>query len=77
MNRVTSFLVLAGLLSVVIFTIRYRVALAQTGGPYDLSWSTIDGGGHTGSPFGTAWRFDAQQRGSATLLGAKPHYWQR
>jgi hypothetical protein len=23
------------------------VALAQEGGPYDLSWSTVDGGGHT------------------------------
>ena len=38
--------------------IRYRLAQAQTGGPYDLSWSTVDGGGHTfGSPCGTAWRF--------------------
>jgi hypothetical protein len=23
------------------------VALAQTGGPYDLTWSTVDGGGYT------------------------------
>jgi hypothetical protein len=23
------------------------VALAQEGGPYDLSWSTVDGGGYT------------------------------
>lgn len=29
------------------------LALAQSGGPYDLSWSTIDGGGHTFSAGGT------------------------
>lgn len=40
-------------------------ALAQSGGPYDLSWSTIDGGGHvfsTGGAFelgGTAGQADA------------------
>jgi len=26
---------------------------AQTGGPYDLTWSTIDGGGHTFSTGGS------------------------
>lgn len=28
------------------------VALAQEGGPYDLSWSTVDGGGYTFSSGG-------------------------
>jgi cell division septation protein DedD len=28
-------------------------SLAQSGGPYDLSWSTIDGGGHTFSTGGS------------------------
>ncbi|MEJ5312550.1 MAG: hypothetical protein WHX52_22515 [Anaerolineae bacterium] len=28
------------------------IALAQSGGGYDLSWSTIDGGGHTFSSGG-------------------------
>jgi hypothetical protein len=58
MRKVAVFLALAGLLFVAVVGIRYRLAVAQTGGPYDLSWSTIDGGGHTfGSPCGTAWRF--------------------
>lgn len=31
------------------------LALAQAGGPYDLSWSTVNGGGHT---FSTGGAFD-------------------
>ena len=47
------------------------VALAQTGGLYDLSWHTIDGGGgtSTGSNYtvsGTIGQFDA---GTTTLSG--------
>jgi hypothetical protein len=29
------------------------MALAQAGGTYDLTWNTIDGGGHTSSSGGT------------------------
>ena len=46
MRRIVAFLALAGLLFLAVVGIRYRLALAQTGGPY-------------GSPFGTAWRFGA------------------
>ena len=35
---------LAALLALLLLT---SVALAQGGGPYDLSWSTVDGGGQT------------------------------
>lgn len=52
MKRLAAFLALAGLLFVAIVAIRYPLTLAQTGGPYDLSWSTIDGGGHTFSTGG-------------------------
>jgi hypothetical protein len=66
MRKVAVFLTLAGLLFLAIvcnpFGIAWRFggaeshgiryALAQTGGPYDLSWSTIDGGGHTFSTGG-------------------------
>ena len=40
---------LAALLALLLLT---SVALAQGGGPYDLSWSTVDGGGHTFSTGG-------------------------
>jgi hypothetical protein len=52
MRRVIVFLALAGLLFVTIIAVRYGIARAQTGGPYDLSWSTVDGGGHTFSTGG-------------------------
>jgi len=53
------------------------LALAQAGGPYDLSWSTVDGGGHTFSTGGaytlggTAGQPDAGalSGGSYTLSG--------
>jgi hypothetical protein len=48
MNRRTSLLVIAPVLCAA------SSALAQAGGPYDLSWSTIDGGGatfSTGGPY--------------------------
>jgi hypothetical protein len=53
-QKAIAFLALAGLLFVAIVAVRYRLALAQVGGPYDLSWSTIDGGGgtfSTGGPY--------------------------
>ena len=40
------------LLAVGVFLLLTPVALAQSGGPYDLSWSTIDGGGATFSSGG-------------------------
>jgi hypothetical protein len=52
MRRVALFLALAGLLFLAVAGIRYTIARAQTGGPYDLSWSTVDGGGHTFSTGG-------------------------
>ena len=52
MKKTMAFLALAVMLFLAIVGIRYRLALAQTGGPYDLSWSTIDGGGHTFSTGG-------------------------
>ena len=64
-RRVIVFLALAGLLfignpfgiawrfgSAESHAVRHGIALAQTGGPYDLSWSTVDGGGHTFSTGG-------------------------
>ena len=44
MRKIAVFLALSALLCGVTIAVRYRLALAQTGGPY-------------GSPFGTAWRF--------------------
>jgi hypothetical protein len=40
---------LGALLGLLLLT---SVALAQEGGPYDLSWSTVDGGGYTFSSGG-------------------------
>ena len=47
-------LALAVLLCGVPIAVRYGIVLAQAGGPYDLSWSTVDGGGgtfSTGGPY--------------------------
>ena len=52
MKRFIAFLALAGLLFAAVVGVRYGIALAQVGGPYDLSWSTVDGGGHTFSTGG-------------------------
>ncbi len=49
MNRLPRVLPLALLFLVLV----PALALAQSGGPYDLSWSTIDGGGHTFSAGGS------------------------
>ena len=51
-GRLAAFLALAGLMLITIVAIRHTTARAQTGGPYDLSWSTVDGGGHTFSTGG-------------------------
>ncbi len=40
-------LTLSALLIAVLFSFLASVVLAQSGGGYDLSWSTIDSGGHT------------------------------
>jgi len=45
--HVSRFLLLAALLSLLA-----SVALAQMGGGYDLTWSTVDGGGYTWSEGG-------------------------
>ena len=48
MKRAAAFLALAALLllaPIVLHPVRY-VALAQSGGPYDLTWSSVDSGGH-------------------------------
>ena len=71
MKRTTTFLTLLGLLLLT------GIALAQSGGGYDLSWSTVDGGGHTSSSGGgytlggTAGQPDAGvlSDGSYTLVG--------
>ncbi len=41
------------LLTILLLLVLALPAYAQSGGPYDLSWSTIDGGGETstGGPF--------------------------
>jgi hypothetical protein len=44
-----SALAVGALLALLLVT---SVALAQEGGPYDLSWSTVDGGGYTFSSGG-------------------------
>lgn len=49
MNRLPRIL----LWSIVFLVLVPGLALAQSGGPYDLSWSTIDGGGHTFSTDGS------------------------
>jgi hypothetical protein len=46
MKRRTLLVGLASLLVVALLLAALSVAEAQTGGPYDLTWSTIDGGGH-------------------------------
>jgi hypothetical protein len=40
------------LLLVVLLSLLASVALAQSGGGYDLTWSTVDGGGYTWSEGG-------------------------
>lgn len=40
------------LITLVILLLLSAAALAQTGGGYDLTWSSIDGGGHTFSTGG-------------------------
>ena len=53
MNRSRfTFYVLRFTLLVVLLSLLSSVALAQTGGGYDLTWSTIDGGGYTFSEGG-------------------------
>ena len=47
-----TFYVLRFTLLVVLLSLLASVALAQTGGGYDLTWSTIDGGGATWSEGG-------------------------
>ena len=39
-------------LALIAFLLLSSVALAQSGGGYDLTWSTIDGGGYTWSEGG-------------------------
>jgi hypothetical protein len=41
------------LITVACFLLVAASALAQSGGPYDLSWNTVDGGGYTFSVGGT------------------------
>ena len=61
----------------VVLVVAGGVALAQTGGPYNLGWHTFDGGGGTasGGPYtlsGTAGQADAgavMSSGSYTLSG--------
>lgn len=63
--------------AIVLFVLLFScLALAQSGGPYDLSWSTIDGGGGQSSsgPYvltGTIGQPDAgaMSRGQYELLG--------
>jgi hypothetical protein len=50
-SRVT-FYVLRLLLLAALLSLLASVALAQSGGGYDLSWSTVDGGGATWSEGG-------------------------
>lgn len=74
MNKRSQY-VLWALLSLLLFA--PALALAQTGGPYDLSWSSIDGGGYTfstGGAFelgGTTGQADAglMSGGGYTLAG--------
>jgi hypothetical protein len=51
-KRIFVSLAFGSLLFLAVVGVRYTIALAQTGGPYDLSWSTIDGGGHAFSTGG-------------------------
>jgi len=57
-SRFTSYalrlLLIAGLLAVAALALSqaYDAALAQSGDGYDLSWNTVDGGGHTVSSGG-------------------------
>jgi len=72
-----TFYVLRFTLLAVLLSLPASVALAQSGGGYDLTWSTIDGGGYTfstGSGYalgGTAGQADAGvlSGGGYTLAG--------
>jgi len=64
MKRKPTILIILMALLVAATWLRTTTALAQTGGPYDLSWSTIDSGGQpsAGGSYwldGTAGQFDA------------------
>lgn len=65
MNRIPTTKVLALLMAVASFALLAGGVLAQSGGPYDLTWNTVDGGGHTfsvGGPYilgGTIGQADA------------------
>jgi len=54
MKRKTVFWGMLAMLLVAVAWLRATDALAQTGGPYDLSWSSIDGGGQA-SAGGSYW----------------------
>jgi len=52
MKKMSGFTATLVLLALTAFFLLASVALAQTGGGYDLTWSTIDGGGYTWSEGG-------------------------
>jgi hypothetical protein len=66
----------APFISIVLLLLIVSIAVAQTGGGYDLTWSTVDGGGGTvnGGAYtldGTLGQFDAgvMSGGAYTLSG--------
>jgi hypothetical protein len=52
MKKMSGFTAILVLLTLVALLLLSSVALAQSGGGYDLTWSTIDGGGATWSEGG-------------------------
>lgn len=77
MRKLLFFLVLGSLLLLSTY------ALAQSGGGYDLTWSTVDGGGHMwseGSRYalgGTLGQADAQALASGSRYSLQGGFWQR
>jgi len=67
--------------SVLLLLLTAGLASAQSGGGYDLSWSTVDGGGHTwstGSGFslgGTIGQHDAQAPASGSGYSLQGGFW--
>jgi hypothetical protein len=77
MKKMSGFTAILVLLALTAFLLLASVARAQSGGGYDLTWNTIDGGGYTWSEGGgyalggTVGQPDAGvlSGGSYTLLG--------
>ena len=78
MKPKTRAVILLAALVIALLAIAGGVAWAQTGGPYDLSWNTIDGGGATFSSGGTGVAYEVGgtigQADAGTMSGGSGVY---